>query len=338
MKRKILLIGTGGTIACRKTEEGLAPSFRSEELLSYIPGTSDFCQVDTMQLCNLDSTNIRPEHWAQISRTIEAQYETYDGFVVCHGTDTMAYTAAALSYMIRDSARPVIVTGAQKPISEASTDARVNLRDSLLYAADPDSHGVCIVFDGKVIAGTRGRKERTKSYNAFSSINYPYLAVIQDGHLIRYIPETAPTAGAVRFHHDMDRRVYVLKFTPGLDPSILTWIFENADGVIFESFGVGGIPDYLAEALECQMGRHPEKMVVVATQVVREGSDMTVYQVGRQVKRDLNLLETYDMTLEAALAKTMWILSDPEIPVSCRAEAFYRTVNHDLVQYGAGDH
>lgn len=341
MRRKILLIGTGGTIACKKTEAGLTPSVTSEELLSYIPAAAEFCQVETLQICNLDSTNLRPEHWSLISRTIEAEYDGYDGFVVCHGTDTMAYTAAALSYMIQDSVKPIVITGAQKPINEESTDARVNLRDSLFYAADVDSHGVCIVFDGKVIAGTRARKERTKSYNAFSSINYPCLAVIQGEHLIRYIPpecisQESPaggggTEGGARFYHHMDRRVYDLKFTPGLNPSILPWIFENADGVIFESFGVGGIPEYLLDTLEEQMARHPEKMVVVATQVVREGSDMTVYQVGRQVKRELNLLETYDMTLEAAFAKMMWILSNPEIPVAERAEAFYQTINGDVV-------
>lgn len=332
MKKKILLIGTGGTIACKQTEEGLAPSFTSEELLSYIPEAEKFCEVDAVQVCNLDSTNICPKHWSLISRTIESKYDYYDGFVVCHGTDTLAYTTAALSYMIQNSAKPVVVTGAQKPINDTNTDARTNLYDSLLYASDDDSHDVVLVFDGKVIAGTRAKKERAKSYNAFSSINYPYLGVIQDGHLIRYIPSQNPR-WRVRFYHDMDSRVYVLKFTPGLDAGILTWIFENADGVIFESFGVGGIPQYLLETLEELMVKHPSKMVIVATQVVREGSDMMVYQVGKKVKQKLHLLETYDMTLEAAVSKAMWVLASQQLEVEDRKEAFYMPVNHDLTMH-----
>ncbi|MBR4410085.1 MAG: asparaginase [Firmicutes bacterium] len=329
MKKKILLIGTGGTIACKQTEYGLAPSFTSEELISYIPESQKFCEVDAVQICNLDSTNITPEHWSMISRTIEAKYDYYDGFVVCHGTDTLAYTTAALSYMIQNSAKPIVVTGAQKPINDTNTDARRNLYDSLLYASDDDSHGVVLVFDGKVIAGTRAKKERAKSYNAFSSINYPNLAIIQDGHLIRYIPSENPR-WRVRFYHDMGSRVYVLKFTPGLDAEILTWIFENADGVIFESFGVGGIPQYLLDKLEELMAIHPNKMVVVATQVVHEGSDMMVYQVGKKVKQDLQLLETYDMTLEAAVSKAMWVLASQHIEIEDRKEAFYTPVNYDL--------
>ena len=231
--------------------------------------------------------------------------------------------------MIQDSAKPVVITGAQKPINAVNTDARTNLYDSLLYASDEDSHGVVLVFDGKVIAGTRAKKERAKSYNAFSSINYPHLAIIQDGHLIRYIPALRPR-WRVRFNHDMGSRVYVLKFTPGLDAEILSWIFENADGVVFESFGVGGIPEYLLEKLHDLMEEHPTKMVIVATQVVHEGSDMVVYQVGKKVKQQLELFETYDMTLEAAVTKAMWILSSQEIEIEERKENFYRTVNYDL--------
>ncbi len=332
MKKKILLIGTGGTIACKQTEEGLAPSFTSEELLSYIPEAEEFCNVDAIQVCNLDSTNIRPEHWSKISKTIAEKYDYYDGFVVCHGTDTLAYTAAALSYMIQNSPKPIVITGAQKPINDANTDARTNLYNSLLYASDDDSCGVVLVFDGKVIAGTRAKKERAKSYNAFSSINYPCLAIIQDGHLIRYIPMQQARWG-VRFYHDMGSRVYVLKFTPGLDADILDWIFENADGVVFESFGVGGIPEYLLDKLDVLMQQHPNKMVIVATQVVHEGSDMMVYQVGKQVKQQLQLLETYDMTLESAVSKAMWILSNPNIPIESRKEAFYTPINYDLSMY-----
>ncbi len=120
---------------------------------------------------------------------IEEQYDHYDGFVICHGTDTLVYTAAALSYMIQNSAKPIVITGVQKPIDVDVTDAKTNLLDSFIYAADDASQNVSIVFDGKVIVGTRARKERTKSFNAFSSLNYPFTAVIQEGMIVRYICE-----------------------------------------------------------------------------------------------------------------------------------------------------
>ena len=167
--KQILVIGTGGTIACKRSSDGLKPVMSSDELLSFVPDTKRFCHADTLQVLNIDSTNMQPEHWLLIARSIKEHYNQYDGFVVCHGTDTMAYTAAALSYLIQDSPKPIVITGAQKPIDMENTDARMNLADSLLFASCPRAHGVNLVFDGKVIAGTRGKKERTKSYNAFPS-------------------------------------------------------------------------------------------------------------------------------------------------------------------------
>ena len=166
--KKILMLGTGGTIACKRGEYGLKPLISSDELLSYVPDAAQFCQADSLQILNIDSTNMQPKHWLAMAEAIETHYEEYDGFVICHGTDTMAYTAAALSYLIQSSAKPVVITGAQKPIDMENTDARINLYDSLRFASDDRACGVTIVFDGKVIAGTRGKKERTKSYNAFS--------------------------------------------------------------------------------------------------------------------------------------------------------------------------
>jgi len=182
--KRILLIATGGTIASKRSDTGLKPLMSSEELLSYVPSAKEFCQTDTIQLFNIDSTNIQPKHWLAIAAAVEERYDQYDGFVICHGTDTMAYSAAALSYLIQNSRKPIVITGAQKPIDMEITDAKTNLCDSLRFASCGKSHGVNIVFDGKVIAGTRGKKERTKSYNAFSSINFPYIATIQDDHIL----------------------------------------------------------------------------------------------------------------------------------------------------------
>ena len=178
--KHILMIGTGGTIASQIGQDGLRPALTSEQLLCFVPKVSEFCRVDCIQLFSLDS-------WAALAKAIQENYDRYDGFVVSHGTDTMAYTAAALSYLIQGAKKPIILTGAQKPISFDSTDSKINLTDAFLCAASDRLHGVMIVFNGKVIQGTRACKTRSKSYEAFSSINYPYLAVLQDGSLLQYI-------------------------------------------------------------------------------------------------------------------------------------------------------
>lgn len=326
-------MATGGTIACRRGGDGLTPVMTPGELMEFVPEAAGFCAVDTRQILNIDSTNIRPDHWLLIARTIEEHYENYDGFVVCHGTDTMAYTAAALSYLIQHSPKPIAVTGAQRPIDMENTDARVNLADSLRFCCHADASGVCIVFDGKVICGTRARKVRTKSYNAFESINYPYIAAIRDGRVVQYIRECPPPAGPV-FFGELNTRVLLLKLIPGMRPEILRSAAEHCDAVILESYGVGGIPagedgegDFLAEVDHLVK---EGKIVVMGTQVMHEGSDMTVYQVGHVAKETYGMIETFDMTLEAAVTKLMWILARTRDPKEVR-RLFYATVSHDIL-------
>lgn len=335
MKKRILMLGTGGTIACKHTDGGLSPAITSEELVGYIPDVEEFCEVHTIQVCNVDSTNVTPEHWSMVSRAIEESYEKYDGFVVCHGTDTLAYTAAALSYMIQNSRKPIVITGAQKPIDVENTDARMNLLDSFIYAADDGSRDVNIVFDGKVIVGTRAKKERAKSYNAFSSINFPYPAVIQDQRVIRYIPPE-DYKGGVQFFHEMNNSIYVLKLIPGQNPDILEYVFDKYQCIVIESFGVGGIPEYLVtkfyEVMKDWESRG--KLAIVATQVVKEGSNMMVYEVGKKVKQDFDLLETYDMTLEATITKAMWLMARKHDGYEEMKREFYRMINHDIMGNG----
>jgi len=330
--KKILMIGTGGTIASLKTEDGLAPGLTPADVLSYIPAVSEVCEVSTMQVCNLDSTNMTPEHWKLMVKAVEENYYKYDGFVICHGTDTLAYTAAALSYMIQNSAKPIVVTGAQKPINMDVTDAKSNLLDSFIYASDDDSQNVNIVFDGKVIVGTRARKERAKSFNAFSSLNYPFPAVIQDGMIVRYIPEI-PIQGDVHFYYDMKERVCTLKLIPGMKPDILSYLFGHYDCIVIESFGVGGIPQSLVQAFYDEMDKWSEsgKFVVMTTQVANEGSHMTVYEVGKKVKQDFNLIEAYDMTFEATITKLMWILGMGMHDYDRIKSKFYTCINHDTL-------
>ncbi len=183
--KNILMIGTGGTIASEMTPEGLTPELNTRQLLEFIPDIGRLCHVDCLQLYSLDSTNIQPENWLGVVDTLRKNYDAYDGFVISHGTDTMAYTAAALSYLVQGSAKPIVLTGAQKPIWFDGTDSKRNLTDAFLYACR-GCGGVQIVFNGKVILGTRARKTFSKSFQAFSSVNYPDLAVLQDERLLQF--------------------------------------------------------------------------------------------------------------------------------------------------------
>lgn len=331
-KKRILMIATGGTIASKRSEHGLKPLITSEELLGYVPDAKEFCDVHALQLLNIDSTNMQPHHWLMISSAIEEHYNDYDGFVVCHGTDTMAYTAAALSYLIQNSPKPVVITGAQKPIDLEITDAKTNLSDSLRFASCEKAYGVTIVFDGKVIAGTRGKKERTKSYNAFSSINFPYIAAIQDGHIIFYLDDKAHLTEPLQFYHELDSRVALLKLIPSLDSGVLDYLADHYDAVIIESFGVGGIPTYdsgdFHKAVEKWVSAG--KIVVMTTQVTNEGGNMSIYEVGKNIKQQFGLLEAYDMTLEATVTKLMWILGQTKDTKQVR-NLFYQTVNRDML-------
>ena len=330
--KRILLLGTGGTIACKRTEDGLKPVITSGEILSYVPGSRDFCQIESIQAFNIDSTNIQPHHWLTITRTIREHYEAYDGFFITHGTDTMAYTAAALSYLIQHSPKPIVITGAQKPIDMENTDARTNLMDSLRFAACPRAHDVNIVFDGKVIAGTRGKKERTKSYNAFSSINFPCIAIIQEEHILFYLDDKERMPGSPAFYSELNPNVGLLKLIPSMDASLLDYMAERYDAVIVESFGVGGLPSYENGDYHRAVARWTSlgKTVIMTTQVTNEGSNMSVYEVGRNIKKEFGLLEAYDMTLEAAVTKIMWILGQTRRPEEIRA-LFYQTINRDIL-------
>lgn len=332
MKRKILLLATGGTIASLSTEHGLAPAIGANQLLSYIPDIREKFSISALQVCNIDSTNMTPEHWSLIVSSIRENYGHYDGFVICHGTDTMAYTAAALSYMVQGSAKPIVITGSQRPIDQDDTDARSNLRDSILYAGDPRSSGVVLVFGGNVIAGTRAKKTRAHSFNAFSSVNFPVLAVIRGGRIIRYL-ETPKPETPVQFTETLNRRVVLLKLIPGMRPELVSYLFRHYDCLIVESFGVGGIPDTLLEVF-CREMQHwiaKGKIVVMATQVVNEGSNMEIYEVGRRVKEDFDLIEAYDMTLEATVTKMMYLLARHPGNYAAVRDGFYHTVNFDIL-------
>ena len=325
--KNILVIGTGGTIASEMASDGLAPELNANQLLQYVPQVESFCRPVCKQIFSIDSTNMAPSRWLQIAACIREHYDEFDGFVITHGTDTMAYTAAALSYLIQRSPKPIVLTGAQKPIWFDSTDSKRNLTDAFLYACR-GCGGVQIVFNGKVILGTRARKTFSKSFKALSSVNYPDLAVLQDEHLLQFI-RNEDVDGPL-FWDALDPNVGLLKLIPGMDGAVADYMLRRYDGLVIESFGVGGLPEYggFYDAVAQAAGQG--KVVVMTTQVPNEGSDLTVYRVGGRLKRDLRLLEAYDMTTESAVAKLMWILGQTrDFPAVQRL--FYTPVAMDIL-------
>ena len=329
--RRILIIATGGTIASTEDGAGLAPTLTGKELAARVPLIDTLCDLDFVQPMNIDSTNMRPRDWLSIARVIRDGYDRYDGFVILHGTDTMAYTAAALSYLIQDSDRPIVLTGSQQPMANPFTDAKLNLYHSVLYACDPASRDVSVVFGGKVICGTRARKQRTMSFNAFSSMNFPSLAYVRGGSIVR--PAGMGPArrdhGGPRFYDALNERVVVLKLTPELKPTIFGLLKPDYDAVILETFGIGGIPAYDGSYQDAifdwvDSGR----ALVVTTQVPEEGLDLGVYEVGHAYAERDGILKGDDMTTEALVAKTMWALGQTREPAEL-SRLFYQEVNHD---------
>ncbi|MBQ8309271.1 MAG: asparaginase [Clostridia bacterium] len=330
MKKKILLIATGGTIASASGEDGLIPQLNADALLKHVPEIFEFCEVDAVQPYSIDSTNVTPSHWVCLAETIKENYEKYDGFVVCHGTDTMSYTAAMLSYMVQGSPKPIVLTGSQQPIDREDTDGRINLRDSFLYAAYEGAADVVIVFQGKIIAGTRAKKVRTKSFNAFTSVDFPNLGVIIGGKIIQYIP--TQKQDKPKFFTKLNEKVGLLTLTPGQKGDILDAYFRFNDAVVLSGYGTGGIPEgeYYGFYEVIERWEKKGKTLVVTTQVQQEGSDMNVYRVGRGLKSRFELLESYSMTYESIITKLMWILAQTKTDEEVK-ELFYKTVNYDLI-------
>lgn len=330
-RKNILIIATGGTIASMEEGRGLAPALTGAELVGYVPEINDVCDFEIVQPMNIDSTNMRPRDWLRIAATVRERYADFDGFVVLHGTDTMAYTAAALSYLVQDSPKPIVLTGSQRPMANPFTDAKVNLYQSLLYACDDLSRDVSVVFGGQVIAGTRARKQRTMSDNAFVSLNFPAVALIRNNRIIR---AGRPTSGgdAPRFYDALNERVFVLKLVPEMDPGIFEVLSAKYDAVIVETFGIGGIPEYDNASYKRAIFDWVDggRTLVLTTQVPEEGLDLGVYEVGRDFARHPGILQGGDMSTEALVAKTMWALGQTRDAARI-AELFYRPVNNDRI-------
>lgn len=351
--KHILLIATGGTIASAEDGNGLSPALTGEELARSVPEIEGVCELGIVQPMNIDSTNMRPADWLRIAEVIRENYDAHDGFVVLHGTDTMSYTAAALSYLIQDSPKPIVLTGSQQPMGNPFTDAKINLYQSLVYAVSDRSRDVSIVFGGYAIAGTRARKQRTMSFNAFNSINYPVLAYLRQDKII-CSGSAAVSAGPAecdctgggatraadgaldepRFYTELNSRVCALKLTPGLTPDIFRLLKPDYDAVILETFGMGGVPERGADGASYQEAIFDwvdsGRTVVMTTQVPEEGLDLGVYEVGRAYAEHPGILKGGDMTTEALVAKTMWALGQTRDADELQ-RLFYRPINHDRV-------
>ena len=298
--KKILLLATGGTIASRETAHGLRPALSGEDMRTAI-GAAD-AAIEVIDLLSLDSTNIAPSHWQMIARRVADVRADYDGFIITHGTDTMAYTAAALYYMLENIDRPVVLTGSQRPLGRDGSDAEQNLR--LAYeAACSDFAGVCVAFGGRLIHGNAAKKMYSLADDAFRSIGRAEVDL------------SAPSAPSApfRLHDALDERVAVIRLYPGMKPiTIDAHIASGYRGIILEGYGCGSVPgDDAEESFLPSLDRARTRActVVLTTQCIYDGADLSHYEVGVRAAQ-LGALAGGSLPIEALYARLMQRLAE----------------------------
>ena len=326
--KKIMLLATGGTIACTPGANGLAPTLHGRDLLNLVSDCLP-CQVDAEDVFLMDSSNMQPEEWSALARAVDGALQAYDGVVVTHGTDTMAYTAAALSFMLAGAGKPVVLTGSQLPMAHPLTDGRLNLLRAV-QAALAGVPGVYVSFDNQLISGVRCVKTHTSSMNAFSSINEPPAGRfdVEGVHFDHPQPYAPLIPGQpYQLRAEIDPRVFLLKLVPGTSPDVLRFV-QNAGyrGLVIEAFGLGGlhyIRRNLVEALD-QLSQSGIAVLVVS-QCLYEKADLSIYEVGHGLAKG-SILSGRDMTSEAAVCKMMWALgqSNPAAWLDHRLVGEYR--------------
>ena len=305
-KKKILLLTTGGTIASMPGSDGLEPH-RSDVMERELQQLQTYYDITVQDVMCLDSSNIRPQEWQLIAQAVFDRRHSYDGMVISHGTDTMAYTASALSFMLPDIDIPVVFTGSQLPLAEVVSDGPDNLRTAFAMAATGQP-GVFLAFDRKVMLGCRAVKVRATDFSAFESINAQYAARITGLGLTvdeRVIPRVK---GPARLVNSVSDEVFLLKLTPGLSPRIFDTLADMGyKGIVIEAFGLGGV-NVLNEGLSGIRSAIDKGIsVVVTTQCLYDSSDLRVYQVGNRLL-ELGVIQGRDMTTEAAMTKLMWAI------------------------------
>ncbi len=303
--RRLLLMGTGGTITCLPRKGGLAPALSARDLLSYVRTQID--GIDSYDLFSLDSSNVQPEEWREMAnRMWKAVEEGYEGVIITHGTDTLAYSASMLSFMLQGISIPVVFTGSQYPIVYPESDGRTNLTNAIL-AARALSGGVYIAFGDAIMLGCRGVKVRTTSVNAFESINYPYIGTVAQG---AYVPlSNPPERTPFSFNSAIEPNVALIKLVPGTTPALFQALPAcGYKGVVVEAFGLGGVHsirrDHTQALVRLLSAGIP---VVIASQCLYEQSVPSIYEVSRPLV-EAGVISARDMTTEAAVTKLMWVL------------------------------
>ena len=323
---KVLLIYTGGTIGMnRNPQTGALEPFDFEHLIQNVPELRQFdIEIDTCQFQPLiDSSDMSPMRWTELSHCIADHYDGYDGFVVLHGTDTMAYTASALSYMLANLTKPVIFTGSQLPIGQLRTDGKENLITSIEIAAAKDDKGramvpeVGIYFGGHLLRGNRTTKQSAEEFNAFESFNYPHL--VDAGVNITYHRERMLTPDwqqPMTPHYRLDNNVIIFSIFPGIREDLIRHIIHtpNLKAVVMRTFGSGNAPQcpWLLNAL--REGTRNGKVIVNISQCMQGAVEMSRYDCGYHLQ-EAGVISGRDATVESAVTKLMFLQArydDPE--------------------------